>query len=129
LFAWVVSGIDNTLKEIGQSVKVVSGATIPFTALDDNKHIQGHLDYIHETLVNNSLTTPWPGDRREPAYQERDGYQESDSYQERDDDYSERGPRHENRQRRDESQPREGTARNALPPPRRESRRGGSRGR
>lgn len=53
--AGLVHGIDNTLKEIGQSVKQVSGATIPFTALDDNQHIQGHLDYIYDSLVHNAL--------------------------------------------------------------------------
>lgn len=54
----LVGGIGSTLKEIGQSVKVVSGATIPFEALDDNEDIRGHLDFIHESLVNNSLAPP-----------------------------------------------------------------------
>ncbi len=51
----LVTGIDSTLREIGQSVKTVSGATVPFQSLDDNEDIRGYLDYIHETLTGNSL--------------------------------------------------------------------------
>lgn len=51
----LVKGIDNTLQEIGQSVKTVSNATIPFNSLEDNEHIQGYLDYIHESLLENPL--------------------------------------------------------------------------
>ncbi len=51
----LVKGIDKTLKEVGQSVKVVSNATIPFNSLEDNDDIREYLDYVHETLVYNSL--------------------------------------------------------------------------
>lgn len=47
----LVSGIDNTLAEIGQSVKTVSGAMVPFQALDDNEDIQGYLDFISDSLT------------------------------------------------------------------------------
>jgi hypothetical protein len=68
----LVGGIDQTLREIGQSVKVVSGATIPFTALDDNEDIRGHLDFIHESLVNNSLAPPPdPEPERRPIIDQR----------------------------------------------------------
>lgn len=52
----LVRSIDNTLQEIGQSVKTVSNATIPFNSLEDNEHIRGYLDYIHESLIDNPLT-------------------------------------------------------------------------
>ncbi len=48
----LVTGIDQTLKEIGQSVKVVSGATIPFESLSDNEEIQQYLDFVYESLTN-----------------------------------------------------------------------------
>jgi len=47
----LVSGIDRTLKEIGQTVKTVSGVALPFDSiLDDNEDIRDILDYIGETL-------------------------------------------------------------------------------
>lgn len=51
----LVVGIDQTLKDIGQSVKTVSGATVPFNSLQDNQDIQEYLNYIHQTLTNNEL--------------------------------------------------------------------------
>lgn len=51
----LVIGIDKTLLEIGQSVKTVSGATIPFEALDDNSDIQEVLDYIGDNLIGDRL--------------------------------------------------------------------------
>lgn len=51
----LVKGIDSTLRDIGQSVKRVSGATVPFQSLDDNDDIRGYLDYIHESLTDNAL--------------------------------------------------------------------------
>ena len=51
----LVSGIDRTLQEIGASVKTVSGATIPFHALEDNDDIRDVLDYISESLVKTSF--------------------------------------------------------------------------
>lgn len=58
----LVSGIDRTLQEMGASVKTVSGATIPFGALEDNDDIRDVLDYISDSLVNSSLS----GDSAEP---------------------------------------------------------------
>ena len=55
VMAGLVKGLDQTLLDIGQSVKKVSGATIPFQSLDDNEDIQSYLDYIHSTLVENSF--------------------------------------------------------------------------
>lgn len=52
----LVKGIDQTLREIGSSVKTVSGATVPFHSLDDNEDIRSYLDYIHESLVQNSFS-------------------------------------------------------------------------
>jgi hypothetical protein len=51
----LVRGIDSTMKEIATSVKTVSGATIPFSSLEDNDQIKGYLDYIGEALTETSL--------------------------------------------------------------------------
>ena len=51
----LVRGIDGTMKEIAQSVKSVSGATVPFSSLEDNDEIKGYLDYISEALTDTSL--------------------------------------------------------------------------
>lgn len=51
----LVSGIDQTLREIGTSVKTVSGATVHFDALEDNEDIRDVLDYISESLMTSSL--------------------------------------------------------------------------
>lgn len=51
----LVGGIDRTLKEIGQSVKVVSGATVPFDSLDDNEDIRSYLEYVHDSLTGASM--------------------------------------------------------------------------
>lgn len=51
----LVKGIDHTLRDIGESVKTVSGATVPFSSLDDNDDIRSYLDYIHESLTDNAL--------------------------------------------------------------------------
>ncbi len=80
----LVSGIDRTLQEIGASVKTVSGATIPFHALEDNDDIRDVLDYISDSLVNSSfvdeqadtqdmmLQAPAVEEQRhEPRYRER----------------------------------------------------------
>ena len=51
----LVRGIDSTMKEIATSVKSVSGATVPFSSLEDNDQIKGYLDYISEALTDTSL--------------------------------------------------------------------------
>lgn len=51
----LVAGIDQTLHEIGQSVKTVSGATVHFDALEDNEDIREVLDYIGESLIQSTL--------------------------------------------------------------------------
>jgi hypothetical protein len=52
----LVSGIDRTLKEIGQTVKTVSGVALPFDSiLDDNEDIRDILDYIGDTLQTGFL--------------------------------------------------------------------------
>jgi hypothetical protein len=52
----LVSGIDRTLREVGQSVKTVSGAMVPFEALEDNEDVQEILEYIGETLTSSTLS-------------------------------------------------------------------------
>lgn len=51
----LVRGIDGTMREIATSVKSVSGATVPFAALEDNDQIQGYLDFISSSLTDTSL--------------------------------------------------------------------------
>ncbi len=71
----LVSGIDQTLREIGQSVKTVSGATIPFHSLNDNEEIQKYLDYVYDSLTSGEawddvpprLTEQRSGSTRVPA--------------------------------------------------------------
>lgn len=52
----LVTSIDRTLQDVGESVKKVSNATIPFDSLSDNDDIRDYLDYIHSSLTNNTLT-------------------------------------------------------------------------
>jgi hypothetical protein len=52
----LVTGIDRTLREVGQSVKTVSGAMVPFEALEDNDDVQEILEYIGESLTRSTLT-------------------------------------------------------------------------
>jgi len=61
----LVKGIDSTLRDIGDSVKSVSGATVPFGSLDDNDDIRGYLDYIHESLTDSALLPRQGGDERQ----------------------------------------------------------------
>ena len=61
----LVAGIDQTLREVGETVKTVSGVAMPFDGLlDDNADIRGVLDYIGDSLhadVNDAaLTTRAP---------------------------------------------------------------------
>jgi len=51
----LLSGIDRTLHEMGQSVKTVSGAMVPFEALEDNDDVQEILEYIGESLTRTTL--------------------------------------------------------------------------
>lgn len=51
----LVRNIDRTLREVGQSVHAVSGAMVPFDALEDNGDVQEILDYIGETLIETAL--------------------------------------------------------------------------
>jgi hypothetical protein len=74
----LVTGIDKTLRDIGDSVKTVSGATVPFQSLDDNDDIRGYLDYIHESLTDNALL-PRRGSReleRVPAHYDDEQYED-----------------------------------------------------
>ena len=52
----LVAGIDQTLREVGQSVKTVSGATVHFDALEDNEDIRDVLEYIGDSLVDSTLS-------------------------------------------------------------------------
>ncbi|MDZ4720767.1 MAG: hypothetical protein SH847_20110 [Roseiflexaceae bacterium] len=49
----LVSSVDKTLREVGETVKTVSGVAMPFDGmLDDNEDIRGVLDYISDSLSN-----------------------------------------------------------------------------
>lgn len=66
----LVKGIDQTLRDVGESVKTVSGAAVPFSSLDDNDDIRGYLDYISESLTDNALLPRRTGQtERLPAQQ------------------------------------------------------------
>ncbi|HMO56058.1 MAG TPA: hypothetical protein PKA05_03025 [Roseiflexaceae bacterium] len=53
----LVTGIDKTLREVGQTVKTVSGVALPFDSmLEDNEDIRDVLNYIGDTLVNSTLS-------------------------------------------------------------------------
>lgn len=62
----LVGGIDRTLREVGQTVKTVSGVAMPFDGmLDDNEDIRDVLEYISESLTRSTLTTR--SERRAPG--------------------------------------------------------------
>lgn len=53
----LIAGIDQTLKEVGDTVKTVSGVAMPFDGLlDDNADIRGVLDYIGDSLHDDGST-------------------------------------------------------------------------
>lgn len=51
----LVTSINNTLIEVGESVRRVSGAMVPFESLEDNEDVQQILNYIGETLLSTAL--------------------------------------------------------------------------
>lgn len=60
----LVGGIDKTLREVGQTVKTVSGCALPFDGvLDDNEDIRDVLDYISESLTGSALAVREEGVR------------------------------------------------------------------
>src|SRR5436190_3185120 len=64
----LVGGIDGTLREIGQTVKTVSGVAMPFDGmLDDNEDIRDVLEYISESLTKSTLTARNDSERYEMA--------------------------------------------------------------
>ncbi len=68
----LVRGIDGTMKEIASSVKSVSGATVPFSSLEDNDQIKGYLDFISEALTDTSLLpNRRPAEQREQCTPDR----------------------------------------------------------
>lgn len=65
----LIGGIDKTLREFGQTVKTVSGVTVPFDGLlDDNPDIRDVLEYISESLEGSSLK---PSDEVRPELGQR----------------------------------------------------------
>lgn len=55
----LVEGIDNTLREVGQTVRTVSGVAMPFDGLlEDNTEVRDVLDYITESLESTALAVP-----------------------------------------------------------------------
>jgi len=66
----LVGGIDRTLKEVGQTVKTVSGVAMPFDGmLDDNEDIRDVLEYISESLTRSTLASRNAAERQEMALQ------------------------------------------------------------
>jgi hypothetical protein len=64
----LVGGIDRTLREVGQTVKTVSGVAMPFDGmLDDNEDIRDVLEYISESLTGSTLTARNDPDHYEMA--------------------------------------------------------------
>lgn len=59
----LVTGIDKTLREVGESVQRVSGAMVPFEALEDNEDVQEILDYIGGSLTSVRMVETEDGDR------------------------------------------------------------------
>jgi hypothetical protein len=53
----LITGIDRTLREVGESVKTVSGAMVPFEALEDNDDVQEILKYIGGSLTAGNMRT------------------------------------------------------------------------
>ena len=51
----LVTGIDRTLREVGESVHRVSGAMVPFEALEDNDDVQEILEYIGGSLTSGNM--------------------------------------------------------------------------
>lgn len=61
----LVGGIDKTLREVGQTVKTVSGCALPFDGmLDDNEDIRDVLEYISESLTKSKMIAPREEGRR-----------------------------------------------------------------
>lgn len=61
----LVGGIDKTLREVGQTVKAVSGCALPFDGmLDDNEDIRDVLDYISESLTGRELAVRAPSSKQ-----------------------------------------------------------------
>lgn len=86
----LVKGIDQTLRDIGESVKTVSGAAVPFSSLDDNDDIRGYLDYISDSLTENALLPRHAGTGQHERVAAGQQYAE-ESYDES--PYDERRPR------------------------------------
>lgn len=82
----LVKGIDSTLRDVGESVRTVAGATVPFGSLEDNEDIRGYLDYISESLTENALLPRRTGQGDRASAQSTDEY---DDY-----GYDERPTRH-----------------------------------
>jgi hypothetical protein len=63
----LVVGIDNTLREMGQTVRTVSGVAMPFDGLlEDNAEVRDVLDYISDSLEASALNVD---DRGAPPYE------------------------------------------------------------
>lgn len=68
----LMTSIDRTLHEVGDTVKVVSGVALPFDGmLDDNEDIRGVLDYISDSLVNTDLAVEAPVSYAQSAQQQQ----------------------------------------------------------
>jgi hypothetical protein len=68
----LVGSIDRTLREVGQSVKTVSGAMVPFEALEDNADVQDVLEFISESLTRSTLASRGEAEYEEMALQAPD---------------------------------------------------------
>ncbi|HEU5087560.1 MAG TPA: hypothetical protein VFT99_08950, partial [Roseiflexaceae bacterium] len=60
----LMTSVDKTLREVGETVRTVSGVALPFDGmLDDNEDIRGVLDYISDSLQNNELVLEQTAER------------------------------------------------------------------
>jgi hypothetical protein len=60
----LMSSVDKTLREVGETVRTVSGVALPFDGmLDDNEDIRGVLDFISDSLQNNDLAIEQTAER------------------------------------------------------------------
>jgi hypothetical protein len=114
----LMSSLDRTLKEVGDTVKTVSGVAMPFDdMLDDNADIRGVLDYISDSLVSTRFVEDGGDDYEDemPATREhtgatqalatvRDSRQIRDQYREQPEEYQDLHQRPSRRNQRVEVQ-------------------------
>jgi hypothetical protein len=113
----LIVGIDRTLKEVGQSVKTVSGAAVHFDSLTDNEDIRDVLEYIGDSLLDSTLTEesdrPTAALPAAPPQSQPGAYPHTGAYSRDTRRYAEEAPRPAERPTRPQTQ----TGRIRRPPP------------